>query len=57
VGDYVHQGDTIALSGDTGRITGPHLHFGFMVHGIQTDPLDLIEKINALFIPQKEDWK
>ncbi|HEX5329172.1 M23 family metallopeptidase [Sulfuricurvum sp.] len=49
VGDYVKQGDTIALSGDTGRITGPHLHFGFMVHGIQTDPLDLIEKINTLF--------
>lgn len=56
VGDYVHQGDTIALSGDTGRITGPHLHFGFMVHGVQTDPLDLIEKINTLFIPQKEDF-
>lgn len=55
VGDYVHQGDVIALSGDTGRITGPHLHFGFMVHGVQTDPLDLIEKINALFMIQKEE--
>jgi murein DD-endopeptidase MepM/ murein hydrolase activator NlpD len=49
VGDYVKRGDSIALSGESGRITGPHLHFGMMVHGVQSDPLDLIEKINLLF--------
>ncbi|MDP2849986.1 MAG: M23 family metallopeptidase [Sulfuricurvum sp.] len=56
VGDYVKQGDSIALSGATGRITGPHLHFGMMVHGVQSDPLDLIAKINALFETPKETY-
>lgn len=50
VGDYVKRGDTIALSGASGRITGPHLHFGMMVHGIQADPLDLLTQINNLFL-------
>jgi hypothetical protein len=56
VGDYVYQGQSIALSGATGRITGPHLHFGMVVHGVQSDPLDLIAKINALFETKKETY-
>ncbi|MDD2382734.1 MAG: M23 family metallopeptidase [Sulfurospirillaceae bacterium] len=49
VGDNVKQGDIVGLSGSTGRVTGPHLHFGFMVQGIPIDPLDFIDKINTLF--------
>jgi murein DD-endopeptidase MepM/ murein hydrolase activator NlpD len=49
IGDYVQRGQNIALSGDSGRITGPHLHFGMMVQGVQADPLNLLEQINALF--------
>lgn len=56
VGDYVSQGQTIALTGATGRITGPHLHFGMMVRGVQSDPLDLLAKINALFETPKENY-
>lgn len=49
VGDTVSRGQTIGLTGATGRITGPHLHFGIMVYNTQTDPLALIDQINALF--------
>lgn len=49
VGDRIKRGQNIGLTGATGRITGPHLHFGLMVLGLQSDPLDLIEQINALF--------
>lgn len=48
VGDKVKKGDLVALSGASGRVSGPHLHFGFFVNGTQVDPLDFIAKMNAL---------
>lgn len=49
VGEWVKKGEVVGQSGATGRITGPHLHFGFMVQGVPIDPLDFIHKVNALF--------
>ncbi|RAX52964.1 hypothetical protein CCY98_03165 [Helicobacter sp. 11-8110] len=46
-GTRVKQGELIALSGNTGRVSGPHLHFGILVRGAQVDPIDFIAKINA----------
>ena len=45
-GDMVRKAQVIGLSGDTGRITGPHLHFSIRVGGLQVDPLQLITLLN-----------
>jgi murein DD-endopeptidase MepM/ murein hydrolase activator NlpD len=45
-GQEVQKGQKIGLSGDTGRVTGPHLHFAVRIDGIQVDPLQFIEIMN-----------
>ncbi len=46
-GDKVEKGQTIALSGGTGRVTGPHLHLSVRWNGEYLDP----SKLLALKLP------
>ncbi|MBI3599116.1 MAG: M23 family metallopeptidase [Nitrospinae bacterium] len=41
-GQTVKKGEKIALVGDTGRATGPHLHFELRVNRIPVDPLPFL---------------
>jgi murein DD-endopeptidase MepM/ murein hydrolase activator NlpD len=48
-GQVVKAGDIVALSGNTGRSSGPHLHWGVKVHGHYVTGYSLIDETKKQF--------
>ena len=44
VGDHVTQGQLIGKIGETGRVTGKHLHWDVWVNGVQVNPLQWLDE-------------
>ena len=47
-GGHIEKGQRLGLTGATGRVSGPHLHWGVKVNGIAVNPLQLIEVMSSL---------
>ncbi len=47
-GQSVNGGQQVALSGNTGTSTGPHLHFTVKVNGVATDPIPFMRQFGLV---------
>jgi murein DD-endopeptidase MepM/ murein hydrolase activator NlpD len=47
-GQQVSKGQVIGLTGDTGRVSGPHLHWGVKVSGVAVDPVQFVNVIASI---------
>ncbi|OBU13894.1 peptidase M23 [Photobacterium aquimaris] len=58
VGQRVKRGQEIALSGRSGRVTGPHIHYEFLVRGKPVNPLTAkIPLAASVSHQQKKEFK
>jgi murein DD-endopeptidase MepM/ murein hydrolase activator NlpD len=47
-GQHIEKGRLIGLTGATGRVSGPHLHWGIKINGIAVNPLQFVDVLAGL---------
>jgi murein DD-endopeptidase MepM/ murein hydrolase activator NlpD len=47
-GQRIEKGQLIGLTGATGRVSGPHLHWGVKINGVAVNPLQFVDVISAM---------
>jgi murein DD-endopeptidase MepM/ murein hydrolase activator NlpD len=53
-GSIVNKGDIIGLAGMTGRVSGPHLHWGVKINGNSVDGFSLTKESELQFVADDE---
>ena len=46
-GQYIHRGDTIGYVGQSGRSTGPHLHYEVRINDVPVNPYEIYLKLTV----------
>ena len=49
-GRRIEKGQCLGLTGATGRVSGPHLHWGVKIRGIAINPIQLMELMSSLLV-------
>jgi murein DD-endopeptidase MepM/ murein hydrolase activator NlpD len=49
LGTIVENEQRVGLAGATGRVTGPHLHWGIRIQGARVDPFSLVDLVSSTF--------
>ncbi len=52
-GQQIEKGQQLGLTGASGRVSGPHLHWGVKVHGAAVNPLHFIKVMASLIRKQR----
>lgn len=47
-GHRIEKAQLLGLTGATGRVSGPHLHWGVKINGVAVNPLGFVDVINGL---------
>ena len=49
-GQHIARGEQIGLSGATGRVSGPHLHWGVKINGAYVNPMQFMAVVSELLL-------